>query len=331
MMKLGLMKRFFDHVDADWRCPIADEIALRWFADGARVRCRRASANFVFHVAASTGEYFLRFNHESERSPDAFAGEIEFVIRLVDSGIRASIPIRALSGSFVESVPTEMGVFHATVFEALRGRHIECDEMSEDEFHLWGRTLGEMHVASQGPLIAGRPTWQDHLQLASEWIPSSESALREVLSLVDTKLSDLPTPEEEFGLIHYDCESDNLMWKDGQCGILDFDDAAYYWYVADIAYALSDFYADYIDPSSLNEPGVDAFLAGYRSAKPLEDGQVSLTPTFRKVHDLVSIAKLRRTLEEGPLADEPEWTVGLRKKLEGALEKLCCRTAESSS
>jgi hypothetical protein len=30
MMKLGLMKRFFDTVSPDWRSPLLDEIATPW-------------------------------------------------------------------------------------------------------------------------------------------------------------------------------------------------------------------------------------------------------------------------------------------------------------
>ncbi len=67
MMKLGLMKAFFETVTPDWRSPIADEIAGRWFSGGADVEVRRASANFVCEVKTPTDRYFLRFNHESER------------------------------------------------------------------------------------------------------------------------------------------------------------------------------------------------------------------------------------------------------------------------
>ena len=79
MMKLSLMKRFFDTVNEDRQSPIADEMAARWLDRNATVRCVRASANFVFHVQTTEQQYFLRFNHSSERQVEFVMAELDYI------------------------------------------------------------------------------------------------------------------------------------------------------------------------------------------------------------------------------------------------------------
>jgi Ser/Thr protein kinase RdoA (MazF antagonist) len=59
---------------------------------------------------------------------------------------------------------------------------------------------------------------------------------------------------------------DNLCWKDGRAGILDFDNSTCYWYAADIALALRDLLEE---GSTGNQSGYQSFLNGYKSRDPL--------------------------------------------------------------
>jgi len=52
----------------------------------------------------------------------------------------------------------------------------------------------------------------------------------------------LDRTRDNFGLIHFDFELDNLCWEDALIQMLDFDDCAYHWYAADITYALRDLF-----------------------------------------------------------------------------------------
>jgi len=129
------MKRFFDTVDDDLWSPIADLLASPWFKGAHKIRVLRASANFVCRVEADGSLFYLRFNHSSERDPVKINAEIKYVQHLIEKGVKANIPVQSLSGNYVESIPTELGVFHTVLFEAVPGEHLESSDLDLQGFH----------------------------------------------------------------------------------------------------------------------------------------------------------------------------------------------------
>lgn len=315
MMTLRLMKTFFDTVTPDQHSPIADEIIARWLTDDAIVTVWRASANFVFSVKTPKDRYFLRFNRAGERDAETIDAELGFVRHLMQRGIQVSEPILSISGKYVETVSTEMGEFHAVLFQALTGENWEFDSLDENRFELWGLALGKLHAASKGFSADNRPSWTDHVLLAQRLIPAfDEDACRELRSIMEI-FSSLPSSDEDSGLIHFDFELDNLKWTDGEAGVMDFDDCAYYWFEADIAFALRDLFEDSIDKVDFESRSLCAFMKGYRSENQVSDAAVRRIPLFLRMHNLVTYAKLIRTIEGGAIKDEPEWTTVLRNRL----------------
>ncbi len=319
MMKLALMTAFFESVDGNGCSPIAAEIAGRWFRSPTSVSCLRASANFVFEVQNADGRYILRFNSAGERQPEAIAAELRFTGRLAGRDLRVAEPVAARSGLLVETIPTELGTFHAVMFEALSGRQLELEQLDGAGLERWGRTLGELHNASRGYEAGQRPSWSDHIAFARTEIASAEELLHAELHEVGERLQGLAAGPEDFGLIHYDFELDNLLWQGDEIGVVDFDDCAHYWFVADIAYALRDLFDDRAEQVDLGDRRLGSFVTGYRSARPLGDEQLGLIPLLLRLHNLVSFARLSRSLGGGPPPDEPEWAAGLRGKLAGKL------------
>jgi Ser/Thr protein kinase RdoA (MazF antagonist) len=320
MMKLALMRRFFDTVDQRWASPLADQIAARWVAPGAKVRVLRASANFICRVEEGGRVSFLRFNHAGERRAEEIGAELDFIRHVTARGIRAARPLPSLAGKLVESVPTELGTFHAVLFEALPGVEREFDELDLAGFERWGQALGQLHCASADFTSPERPGWAQRLAFARREIPAVETAAQRELDRVEAELALLPAAPVDFGMIHYDFEQDNLCWQGDAIGSLDYDDCGPYWYAADIAYALRDLFHD--RPAGVNpgEPRLQAFLRGYRSARPLGDEWLARLPLFLRLHNLVAYARITRSLGSGPQPDEPVWLGGLRGKLESFLE-----------
>lgn len=315
MMTLDLMKTFFDTVTTDGHSQIADEIVARWLTDDAVVRVWRASANFVFSVKASKDQYFLRFNHASERDAETIDAELNYVRHLMRRSIRVGAPILSTSGNYVESISTETGEFHAVLFQALSGKDWEFDSLDESRFELWGQALGKMHAASKGFSTDYRPSWTDHVLLAERMIPASEEdACRELRSVKEI-LNSLPSSVDDFGLIHFDFELDNLKWENNEAGVVDCDDCAFYWFEADIAFALRNLFEDSIDNVDFECKSLGAFMKGYRSEMQMSDAAVRRIPLFLRMHNLVTFAKLIRTLGDGPSQEEPKWTTDLRNRL----------------
>jgi Ser/Thr protein kinase RdoA (MazF antagonist) len=69
------------------------------------VRCGLASSNIVCRVIAGAQTYYLRCNHESERTSDDYAAEMAFVEHLAAQGVRVVRPVPSQAGALVEQVP----------------------------------------------------------------------------------------------------------------------------------------------------------------------------------------------------------------------------------
>ncbi len=322
MMKLNLMKQFFDSVDADWRSPIANEIAERWFNADFEAYCIRASANFAFLVKAGGQKYLLRFNHASERQVKYIAGELAYIERLASRGIRVARPLPSLPGNLIESVETPMGLFHCALFEFLDGEHREMEALDETALKAWGRALGEMHRAGEGFKVEGQPGWQDQIALIRELVPHSETLVWQEVESVEKKLQALPIDQTNYGLIHFDFEPDNIVWLEGGIGIYDLDDCAYGWFVMDISNALSsELFDDRLERFNPAEPRMGWFLDGYRAARQVGEDELKQMPLFLRLDNLLAFARVYRSIVEMPLENEPEWTADLRVKLGKELDK----------
>lgn len=319
MMQLGLMKRFFDTVTPDWRSPLLDEIAAPWFDGPVPVYIRRASANFVAYLETPAGKFVLRFNHATERTPAQVAGELAWLTQLAGRGVRAAQPLASRAGRLVESVPTALGLFHAALFERLPGEHLEFETLDLAGFARWGQVVGTLHRGGQGLPAEGRACWSDWLETFRQAVPAAETLAWRELAAVEAALRALPQPAAEYGLIHYDLELDNLCWEGETAGLIDFDDCSWHWLAADVAFALRDLWADSAAQVNLEEARFQAFLGGYRSQRDLSAAEVRRIPLFLRFHNLVSFARITRSLAEGPLAGEPEWVGGLRRHLGGKL------------
>jgi len=307
-------------VNDQWESPLADELLLHWEHDAGSARYWRASANFIFFFKKSGRDYILRFNHASERTPDAIQAEIDYVNDLAARGIRVAKPIQSISGNYVESIATTRGVFHTVVFEMLRGKQVDLDELTPEQFVCWGQALGELHNASAQYAKPGRPTWEDHLTLVSEILPAEEKAARQALDELKPQLSHLAIDQQNFGLIHFDFEPDNLIWDGQQPGLIDFDDSAWYWFVADIAFAWRDLFEDSAAKVDLQNESLLHFVEGYRRARPINPKELKLIPLFLRMHNLITFARLYRTMTPVNPAGELPWMAGLRSKLAAKMQ-----------
>jgi Ser/Thr protein kinase RdoA (MazF antagonist) len=315
MMKLSLMQAVVDTLNDTYTSPIADTIVAAWAHDHDSARYFRASANFVFVFKHAGQSYILRFTHADERSADAIQAELAYLQHLATHGVPVALPIRSLSGSLVESIATSLGVFHAAVFERLPGRQFDVGDLSLTQFTRWGSALGALHQVAEGYAGAGRPTMHDHLRMLSQQLPAHEDAARRMLALLERQVAALPTSEQTFGLIHYDFELDNLLWSDQRVSIVDFDDCAGYWFVADIAFALRDLFDDQAEQIDVADARFQAFMAGYREMRSMTDAELRHLPLFLRIHNLVSFAKVLRAADIDNAHAAPAWVVDLQAKL----------------
>jgi len=315
MMKLSAMRALVMTLNEHDESPIANVIASRWDPDPGTVRFFRASANFLFLFKHSGQDYVLRFINANERTIDSIRAELTYIDHLASQGIHLAKPVRSLADNFVESIATDQGLFHAVAFERLMGEQYELSDLTSAMLTRWGQALGELHTAAQSYRGTGRVSWKDHLAMVDTRLPKDELAARATLNQVQEQLSRLPIHNDNFGLIHFDFELDNIIWNDRQVGVVDFDDSAYCWFGADIAFALRDAFDDSAEKVSLENERAHHFINGYRMARSIDGKELACIPLFLKLHNLITFAKLHRSLESDEHQEEPAWSAKLRKKL----------------
>ena len=311
MMKLSLMKRFYETVD-DRRSPVLDEIAGRWF-ESYEAFMYRASANFVARVVHGDSTYFLRFNHETERRLGHIEAELEYINHLLAHGVNVNRPVPSLLGNLVECVDTGLGVFHAVLFEEVIGEHIESDELGLNGFRLWGGALARVHEIGGGLEVSGAPSWSSHLDGIMSIAGDNPGLLPEAKKL-EAILSQF-NQTGSYGLVPFDFELDNIKWVGDSPGFMDFDDFCYHWHAADIAYALRDLYGDRTTGFDPDDPRFKAFIEGYREVKGIPDEELERIPVFIRLHNLYTYSRIHWAYEDEPGQDEPDWVVNLRGKL----------------
>ncbi|MDE3228931.1 MAG: phosphotransferase [Chloroflexota bacterium] len=314
MMKLSAMLRVDGVIDEEGHSPIAERVLERWEHDPGAARFYRSSANFVYTFLKDDERHFLRFGEQDERSEAAISAEVALLRWLDSQGVDVAAPVASRQGRWVETVATNLGIFHAVVFPQLRGIEMEIENLSAGQFEEWGTSLGWLHTTIRqwhDPQMSARPLWSDYLALA-RGVGAHDARVQAEYEYLARWLAALPQTEETYGLIHGDFELDNLFWRDDSIVMLDFDDCMRCWYVADIAFALRDLFAAGVD---LGDPSLRAFLHGYARHAALDEERVAQLPTWLRVVNLIMDAKLTRAMDLTPNPDQPEWMNALLVKL----------------
>ncbi|CAA9590292.1 MAG: hypothetical protein AVDCRST_MAG18-4965 [uncultured Thermomicrobiales bacterium] len=315
MMRLSTLWRVDGTIGADGGSPVAEAILARWDADTGSARFFRSSANFLYRCRRAGEPHFLRFADSGERGREAIAAECALLRWLAGKGIAVAVPAQSRAGEMVETVETAWGTFHAVLFPALAGKGRAVADLDEAGFRCWGAALGRLHAATRSyddPGTAARPTWRGLLAFIAGQIPAEATALQGELAAVEATLAALPTTPDTYGLCHFDFELDNLVW-DGECPrILDFDDCAHLWRVADITLALGDFFATGAGTAA---PHFRAFVAGYGEAHSLDEAALTQIPVFLRLADLFDYARIERATDLAIIPEHPTWLVQLDGRL----------------
>ncbi|AYA75818.1 hypothetical protein DOE78_10420 [Bacillus sp. Y1] len=313
MMKLSTMKLIMDTIDQDWKSTLAESILERWDYDKGTVYFIRASANFIFIFKKDGKHFFLRFNDSSERTVETIASELSILQYLHTKGIHGAQPVPSKNGQMLEVVKTELGTFHAVVFEAVPGRHEEWGDITQENIYRWGNALGKLHDACKEmpqEYLTVRPSWRDQVTELQQFLPESNALLQKEISELLNSIKKLQTTKENFGLIHYDFELDNLLFSENMIGIIDFDDCITSWYVADIVYALRD-----AGNFRLDSLEVQSFLKGYENETSIDTNILKEASVFERLHRLVMYARLTRSIDIKTTESDPQWLRQLQHKL----------------
>lgn len=284
----------------------------------------RVSANAVYPFKNKGELQFLRFAPISEKTEKSIQGEIDFIKYLLKSGYNANAPVESKDGQDIVIRETPWGEYCAVVYKSVVGKPMAQVVFDHEKASLFGRTLGLLHDLSSRYHATKDKRWTHHHVL--DWIEETLTSLdneikaKRELSLLREYFLSLPVSKDNYGLIHYDYELDNVFFDEekGSCSVIDFDDSMYHWYAMDIEQSLDSIQSEL--PESDFNVNRQHFLAGYRSAYTLSDEELGRLSAYRRFANLYGYTRIKRSIQES-WPNETGWIVGLRKKLVIAVER----------
>jgi Ser/Thr protein kinase RdoA (MazF antagonist) len=287
----------------------------------------RISSNAVYWCRNQGNTFFLRFASAEEKSKEKILAELEFLRYLRESGYPAVDTILSKAGNELEEVNTPWGIYYAVAFKKASGKQISEIPLTDDIIFGLGKSLGKLHKLSSeyNPVNNKRNDWNETMDWMEDVLSNfpDELAAKSELSMLKDYFLKLPTTKDNFGLIHYDFEPDNVFYDEitKTYNPIDFDDAVYHWYAMDIEQALDSIKDDMSEDQV--EPAINQFIKGYRSEYTISDDILKLLPIFRRYADLYGYVRVLRSIEE-KWNNEPKWMVDLRTRLENLLNRRKC-------
>ena len=275
--------------------------------------------NAVYWCKNQGSTFFLRFAPAEEKTKEKILAELEFLAYLRNNGYPAVETILSKAGKELEAVNTPWGTYYAVAFKKASGKQISGMTLTDDIIFGLGKSLGKLHKLSSEYRSVNnrRDDWKEIMNWMEDALSAfpDEIAAKSELSILKDFFSKLPATTENFGLIHYDFEPDNVFYDDitKTYNPIDFDDAMYHWYAMDIEQSLDSIKED-ISKEQV-ESAINQFINGYRSEYDFSDDMIKLLPVFRRYSDLYGYVRVLRSVEE-KWDNEPDWMVNLRIKLE---------------
>lgn len=267
---------------------------------------------------------FLRLSPAEEKPISDVASEIRLMEWLVGRGFPAMKSLPMKNGKLSDQINTKWGIYNISCFEKVPGDSLEDTDVTLQIVKEFGETLGMLHsLMKEYPYSEER---RDHKALLKEietrlsQYHASEPVMKE-FAQISEKLAELPICSDNYGVIHYDFEPDNVFFdkKTGTYSVIDFDDAIRCWYTLDVVRAL-DALDEVVKGADLKEIKV-CFLDGYKKAASFMEEQQSELSLMRRLVHLQEYSTLLYVMSE-PVYEKPEWMIALIEKLECKLKKL---------
>ena len=251
--------------------------------------------------------YALRLHRPWYHTFDELISERLWIRALADAGIAVQVPVRTRDGQEYASVTVPgtgerrfaglarwttgrvlAEVLRETTDTALAERHFAhlgaLTASLHDQAATWRPPATfKRHALDAGGFMGDAPHWGpfwDHEVLSA----AERRLMLDTRQRLHAALARLDQAPAAWSMIHADMHPGNVLVDGERLTVIDFDDAAWGWHAYDIAVALV---------HQQDGPNLVAFerayVAGYRSVRPLPDQTLSLVPMFRLVRGLAQI------------------------------------------
>lgn len=123
--------------------------------------------------------------------------------------------------------------------------------------------------------------WQDGIAVG----PAERAVLGRLDEVLRARLAAFGQTADRYGLVHADLRLANLLVHGPETFVIDFDDCGWGWLLYDLGAALS-----FIEDDPRVPALIDAWVAGYRTIRPLSAADEAEIPTFVLMRRLLLVA-----------------------------------------
>lgn len=289
----------------------------RWGFAGAAIRLVNHSENTTYFVTRPgvPAPVVLRVHREDYHTVDGIRSELAWMRALeAEADVRTPQAIPGLDGQDVQTVthPALPRPRNCVLFAFIEGEEPRQDRLIEP-FTQLGEVTARTHVHSLGwrrPPWFQRLTWDfaHTLGATPNWgpwaagpdiTPDRRALLGRLVATLEARLARFGQAPERYGLIHADFRLANLLIKDGDTRVIDFDDCGLGWFLYDAATAVS-----FIEHRPDLDDLLGAWLEGYRRIRALTAEDEAELMTFVLLRRMTLLAWIGSHAETDLARDE---------------------------
>jgi len=213
------------------------------------------------------------------RNIELVQAELNWLIHLNKNKTNVYVPIYSNNNSLTEVVnPSSNEKLIGVVFKKVIGNHLKGNYLSSAIIEKFGQSVGRLHKNSSNYDYT-KEKHQRFTLFQSDFNNMRNTVLPIKYLLDDKKMQKkinelelyskfLSTSNSNFGLIHGDLQASNLLLKDGEIFLIDFDDCSINWFSYDIVIALTGAYYWY--GNKINRENYISFLISFLNGYSLE-------------------------------------------------------------
>jgi len=267
-------------------------------------RLHYRSIHDTYVVVSDNARFYFKVYRYGLRTREEVQAEVDLLVHLRDSGIRAMEPVAKRDGTFISEFTTIQGVRYGVLYTSVGARpYTEADE-TDALNEGFGRYISSIHNAWDE--FPGSPArWHldegsfidapmQHIRDFAKLYPVDLPLLEQVAAQVKRGLLDLPRQKPEYGICHGDLYAGNVRLDEGGAPVLfDFDFCGHGWRAYDLCLYLNPFSwgCDLSKKDRLSRRR-EAFLSGYGKGRPVAAGEIGRLNLFTAMRRIFNIGTI---------------------------------------
>ncbi len=263
---------------------------------------------------------------ENQREVERVKMKLEFARYLGESGVPVVFPNYSEDGTVFQIVKEGKYIYYATIMDYIEGSTPKLQELDQKVVTQWGKMTGKMHAVTKKYHIWDHMPGSDfqwgieqEIDFFYHWCRND--IVKEKWIEIRNEMGSWEKDRNSYGLIHNDNHQNNILLKDKELTLIDFDCAECTYLLQDLFVPVQGLLFDQAggferpitDMESIKR-FFDSFLAGYETENHIEDIWLTRFETLLNYRRLLLYTVMQEWME----ADEK-----IRNSFLGMIQNPC--------